>query len=268
MPLVRLPDSRRIVQYIQHLLKAKQDGHGVHSPFAYRLCEEVFYNHKAFYEFEKLEDLRSQLLKNKTVLEIQDLGAGSKNLASNYRKVAHIAKHGISTAKQSQLLFRLINYFDFKTTIEFGTSLGLNTLYMSMARKKGQVYSMEGSASLSRFAAELAQEAGIANIQFLQGDFDHLLPKLLNTLSSVDLAYIDGNHSHDATLRYFELLLEKISPSSVLVFDDIYWSEGMTKAWETIKHHPRVTLSIDTFYSGYVFFKEEIREKQHYRFLI
>lgn len=268
MPLVRLPEPRLMLYYIRHLFQAKQDGHGVHSPFAYRLCEEVFYNHKAFYEFEKLENLRAQLLKNNTVLEIRDMGAGSKHLATQFRKVAHIAKRGISRTKQSQLLFRLINYFDFKTIVEFGTSLGLNTLYLAQARKKGEVYSMEGSVSLSRFAAQLAQEAGLTNIQFLEGNFDTLLPELLNRLEIVDLAYIDGNHSYEATLRYFEALLQKINQNSVLVFDDIYWSEGMHRAWEEIKKHPRVTLSIDTFYSGYVFFREEIREKQHYRFLI
>lgn len=268
MPLVRLPEPRLMFHYIRHLLKAKQDGHGVHSPFAYRLCEEVFYNHKAFYEFENLENLRTQLLKNNTILEIRDLGAGSKHLASRFRKVAHIAKHGISSTKQSQLLFRLINYFDFKTIVEFGTSLGLNALYLAQARKQGEVYSLEGSESLYRFANELARNAGVTNIHFLQGNFDSLLPELLQNLNSVDLAYIDGNHSQEATLRYFEALLQKINPNSVLVFDDIYWSEGMHRAWEEIKKHPRVSLSIDTFYSGYVFFREEIKEKQHYRFLI
>lgn len=268
MPLVRLPEPRLMLYYFRHLLQAKQDGHGVHSPFAYRLCEEVFYNHKAFYEFEKLENLRAQLLKNNTILEIHDMGAGSKNLRSNVRKVAHIAKHGISSAKQSQLLFRLINYFDFTTIVEFGSSLGLNTLYLAQARKKGVVYSMEGSESLQRFAKELAQDAGVTNIHFLTGNFDTLLPKLLQSLNKVDLAYIDGNHSYEATLRYFEALMQKIHQNSVLVFDDIYWSEGMHRAWEEIKKHPRVSLSIDTFYSGYVFFREEIREKQHYRFLI
>jgi len=245
---------------------ASRGGHGVHSPFAYRLCEEVFYNQKAFYEFEKLESQRAELLKNKEAFDIQDMGAGSKKLQTQARRVSDIAKHGISNAKQSQLLFRLINYFDVKTSIELGTSLGLNTLYMAQANKKGEVYSMEGSESLSAFAAELARKANISNIHFLQGNFDALLPELLQTIQSIDLAYIDGNHSYNASMRYFEVLLNKTHQNSVLVFDDIYWSKGMTRAWEEIKQHPRVSLSIDTFYSGYVFFREEIKEKQHLRF--
>ncbi len=261
MPLVRLPDLHQILNFLRHSVMASRSGHGVHSPFAYRLCEEVFYNQKAFYEFEKLDRLRAELLKNKAVLEIKDMGAGSKKLQTQARRVSDIAKHGISSRKQSQLLFRLINYFDVKTSIELGTSLGLNTLYMAQANKKGKVYSMEGSESLSAFAAELARKANINNITFLQGNFDTLLPELLQTIQTIDLAYIDGNHSYEATKRYFKVLLNKTHQHSILVFDDIYWSKGMTRAWEEIKQHPRVRLSIDTFYSGYVFFREEMKEK-------
>jgi len=252
---------RQLLKYLQHVLNAKRGGHGIHSPFAYRLCEEIFYNHKTFYEFETLENLRAELLKNTSAIEIRDLGAGSKKLQTRVRRVGDIAKLGISSRKQSQLLFRLINYFDFKTSIELGTSLGLNTLYMAQANKKGEVYSIEGSENLSAFAAELARKAHISNIQFLQGNFDTVLPELLKTIPTVDLAYIDGNHSYNATMRYFEVLLNKTHQHSILVFDDIYWSKGMTLAWEEIKQHPRVRLSIDTFYSGYVFFREEMKEK-------
>ena len=64
----------------------------------------------------------------------------------------------------------------------------------------------------------------------------------------------------------FRLALEKKNKDSVFVLDDIYWSDGMTKAWEEIKKHPSVTLSIDTFYSGLIFFREEIKEKVDLKF--
>jgi hypothetical protein len=48
--------------------------------------------------------------------------------------------------------------------------------------------------------------------------------------------------------------------------DDIYWSEGMTKAWQAIKKHPDVTLSIDIFDIGIVFFRKEL-SKQDIKFI-
>ena len=41
----------------------------------------------------------------------------------------------------------------------------------------------------------------------------------------------------------------------MLIFDDIYWSEGMKEAWAQIKAHPQVTATIDLFWIGLVFFK-------------
>lgn len=268
MPLLRLPDPIQVIHYLKHVFTAKRRGHGVHSPFAYSLCEEVFYNQKPFYEFDELDRLRSRLFKNQTELQIQDLGAGSKYLTSTQRKVCDIAKQGISSSKQSKVLFRLINYFSCATSIELGSSLGLNSLFMARGNSSGQVYSIEGSESLHAFAKELAAKYKANNIHFLKGNFDEQLPELLNTIPHFDLAYVDGNHNQEATLRYFYLLMEKSEEHSVLVFDDIHWSKGMALAWEEIKRHPKVKLSIDTYYTGFVFFKEEIKEKQNLCFLL
>ena len=77
------------------------------------------------------------------------------------------------------------------------------------------------------------------------------------------MIYIDGNHQKEATLNYFELLVESVDNNSVLIFDDIHWSKPMTEAWQEIKQHPKVTLTIDTFFWGFVFFRKE-QEKEHF----
>ncbi len=64
------------------------------------------------------------------------------------------------------------------------------------------------------------------------------------------------------------MALSKATNDSVFVFDDIYWSVGMTRAWNEIKKDPKVTLSIDAFYFGFVFFKTEVKEKVDLRILI
>jgi predicted O-methyltransferase YrrM len=78
-----------------------------------------------------------------------------------------------------------------------------------------------------------------------------------------NLIYFDGNHSKIATLDYFEALLPTISNESVWIFDDIHWSPDMEEAWEIIKKHPKVTVTIDTFQWGLVFFRRE-QEKEHF----
>jgi len=254
--------------YLKHVFRAKRGGHGVHSPFVYSLVENVFDNAHHFYAFEHLTKQRKELRENSTKLTVDDMGAGSQKLQASTRQIKDIAIHGISSQRQAELLFRLCSYLKCKVIIELGTSIGLTTLYLSYSDAGAKVFTMEGSAELLNFAKGLFEKNERFNITCIQGNFDQTLPKLLSSLNSFDLLYIDGNHTYDATLRYFNLALEKINSSSVIVFDDIYWSKDMTRAWEEIKEHPLVKLSIDCFYFGLVFFRDEQKEKEHFKLFI
>ncbi len=256
----------QIRYYLLHLLRATRKGHGVHSPFAYFLCEEVFYNVDGFYEFENLKDIRNFLLQDKTSISVMDLGAGSQRLKANSRSISEIAKHGISTFKQSEILFRLIHVLNLKKVIELGTSLGLNTLYLRSAAPL--VYTIEGNPELSEFASELASQKGYADIHFIKGNFDEVFKPVLKEIQTFDLLYIDGNHRYESTMRYFRDSLMHSHNDSVIILDDIYWSPEMTKAWKEICQFEEVRLALDLYHFGILFFRKEIKEKQILSLLI
>src|SRR6218665_397075 len=165
----------QIGHYLRHTLSAKRNGHGVHSPFAYALCEEVFYNADCFYDFEELSGLREALLKDRTLLETGGFGAGSKTFRSPERKVKDITARGISSPLQSELFYRLINYLQYASSLELGTSLGLNTLYLARANRAGTVVSIEGSKALYNMALALAEKNKADNIQLVNAEFDKVL---------------------------------------------------------------------------------------------
>ena len=75
---------------------------------------------------------------------------------------------------------------------------------------------------------------------------------------------MDGNHRKIATLNYFSYLKTKCAPASIIIFDDIHWSLEMEEAWEQIKQEESVTLTIDLFFIGLVFFNPDFKEKQHF----
>ena len=254
--------------YIKHYFFAKRNGHGIHSPFAYTLCEEVFYNANYFYDFVELKKIRDLLLNNTTEFIIEDYGAGSKAFRSNKRTITELVKKGTSTTKQSEILYKLINFLNCSNSVELGTSIGLNTLYMARANRNGCVTSIEGSKSLKEFAEALSKKHKTENTSFIHSTFDKALPELLKNTNQLDLLYVDGNHTYEATLNYFKLALSKRNNETVFIFDDIYWSKEMTKAWEEIKQHHLVTLSIDAFYFGLIFFREEIKEKIDIRLIV
>ena len=104
----------------------------------------------------------------------------------------------------------------------------------------------------------------LQNVKLAEGNFDYTLPSVIYHLTSVDLAFIDGNHRREPTENYFHWLLEKANSNSIFIFDDIHWSKGMELAWEHIKEHPSVRCSIDLFFIGIIFFRQEFKEKQHF----
>ncbi len=195
----------QIVSFIKHFVTAKRNGHGVHSPFAYQLCEEVFYNTSIFYDFGALLQIRKTLLKNKTHLQIQDFGAGSKTFKSSNRSINKLVEKGISTPLQAQLFYKLINFLNCKIIIELGTSIGLTALYLANANKKAIVHTFEGSIELVNFAKQLALQNNTTNINFINAKFDEALPEFLKNNNGVDFFYVDGNHTYQATLNYFFL---------------------------------------------------------------
>jgi predicted O-methyltransferase YrrM len=254
-----------IKKYLNHYFSASNSkGHGMHSPFVFDFITKVLNDNTDYPEYEIAESLRRQLLKDKTILEVNDFGAGSSVAKTTQRSIATIAAHAAKPKKYGQLLFRMIRYYQPENILELGTSLGITTSYLSLAKPDAKLVTMEGAKEIAKKAAESFDTIGLKNIELIEGNFDVALPALVSRLLTVDFAFIDGNHRQEPTERYFLQLLSKINNDSILVFDDIHWSREMEAAWNTIKNNPAVTCSIDLFFIGIVFFRKEFKEKQHF----
>lgn len=253
---------KRAGKFLNYRLRAKSR-HGVHSPFVYELIDSVIPEEGTFYSWEKIEALRSKLLSSDEVITVKDFGAGSKVFATNERPVKGIAKHVLQPADRGQVLFRLVNHFKPESILELGTSLGITTLYLAAPNPNAQVTTLEGCPNILAVAKKQFEQFGATNIATLEGKFSDNLPTVLAALQQLDFAFIDGHHAKEPTLNYFHQCLAKTHNDSVLVFDDIHWSDEMEEAWEEIKSHPEVTVTIDMFYFGLVFFRKE-QEPEHF----
>ena len=131
------------------------------------------------------------------------------------------------SSKQVNLLFRVVHYLQPKSIFEIGSSLESGSSVFSLGYKCATI-SLQNSSS----------------------DFH-------------DLIYFGDNPTQKVTLTYFELLLPTITNDSVWIFDGIHWSKDMEEAWEVIKKHPKVSVTIDTFQWGIVFFRSE-QMKEHF----
>jgi predicted O-methyltransferase YrrM len=229
----------------------------VHSPFVFNLVTKCFYDKKKYAEYSILNNYRKSLLANKNTIKVTDFGAGSRVFKSNKRPISKIATTAGITEKRAELLFRITNYFQPENILEIGTSLGLATSALSLGNPKAKITTLEGCPNTLAAAQEQFKKFDIKNIDSIQTEFISYLKNQQPTTNNRQLIYFDGNHSKQATLEYFDLLIPTITNETVWIFDDIHWSEDMEEAWEIIKNHPKVTITIDTFQWGIVFFRQE-----------
>lgn len=252
----------QIKKYLQFKTKAVSK-HKVHSPFVFDFICNVLENKENYYAYLQIEQVRSHLQKDKKSIHVEDLGAGSKKSKLANRQISEIARHSIVNEKYGKMLFRLVDYFQPQTIIELGTSLGLSGAYLSKANSKAKIFTIEGSKEVAAVAKQTFSMLKLENVYPLVGNFDEVLPELVNKLGNIDLVYFDGNHQKEPTLNYFHQCLRKAGEHTIFIFDDIHWSDDMEEAWNEIRKDKRVSLSIDLFRMGIVFFKKEM-PKQHF----
>jgi predicted O-methyltransferase YrrM len=257
-------NSLRIVyDYIKYLFLAGSK-HSIHSPFVYQFFTKVILTKKEIPAAHAIEQLRMALLKDQQMVQVEDHGAGSHKGHTTNRTLAQIAKNSLKSKKYSQLLYRLSTFTAPKNTLELGTSLGISTAYLSKGNPQGNVTTIEGCPELVKLAQQHLDALKCTNVQVVGGTFEEQLSSCLEKMDRLDLVFFDGNHQLVPTLNYFNKCLSKIHNDSLFIFDDIYWSKDMKKAWRTIQQQEQVTVTIDLFAMGLVFFRKE-QEKQHFK---
>lgn len=249
-----------VKSYLSFLWNSKNE-HGVHSPFVFSLVTKCFYDQKQYFEYSILKDYRKSLLANQNTIEVTDFGAGSRVFKSNIRQISKIAETAGISPKRAVLLFRVTNYFKPENILEIGTSLGLAASALSLGNENAKITTLEGCPQTGLVARNQFEKFSLKNIEPIVSEFNSYLTNLKP--QAFDLIYFDGNHSKQATLDYFEHLLPTATNESVWIFDDIHWSAEMEEAWKIIQDHSKVTVTIDTFQWGIVFFRTE-QKKEHF----
>ncbi|RFZ83542.1 SAM-dependent methyltransferase [Mucilaginibacter terrenus] len=250
--------------FLLHRLTSK-NRHGLHSPFVYKLVDEVIYDLKPKAAYDKIEQERDQLLVDDRYINVTDLGAGSRVNKSNRKKISDITINALKPPKLAQLLYRIAAFVKPRNIVELGTCLGITSLYLHEAAPEAKVFTLEGCPQTAGVAKEVFERAGVNDIELVTGNFDDTLDSVLSKQEQLDLVYIDGNHTKAATLNYFNQCLPRVHENTLLIFDDIYWSDGMKEAWAEIKAHPRVMITVDLFWIGLVFFKKDRAQKEHFK---
>ena len=259
----------QIWTFIRHFLTAwNTTGEGIHSPYLFYLVSFVMRDENTFYCFDDIERRRELLLACEDELEVVDYGsAGSPEGKHVQRRVCDIARYHLENKTMGQLLFRIVNYLGQTqkrplNILELGTSFGITTAYLASPDTRNRVITMEGSEAVLKIAQGVWRTLKLENIAWETGNIDDTLYTIYRD-EPVDLAFIDANHTYEATKRYVDHLLPKMTEKGIIAIDDIHYSDDMDRAWTEIKQDPRVTTTMDLYHMGLLFVDPHYL-KRHY----
>lgn len=254
--------SESVFRFLRHRIKANSK-FGLHSPFVYRIYSDILNDKTRFDELKPIERLRSRLLRDQGYIKMSDLGAGAGDIPWCHRivPVKRVVRRSCVQPAYGRFLFRMARSFKPSVMVELGTSLGMSAAYLATGNPNGEVTTIEGCQETAAAARRNFEHLALTNIRQLTGSFDDVLPGLLQKLGKVDLVFIDGNHRKNPSLQYFYQCLQHIHDDSVIILDDIHWSGEMEKAWKEIQDHPLVTVTIDLFRMGLVFFNKGLSKE-------
>ena len=250
----------RIKSRLNFLLKSSNQ-HGIHSPFVYDLITKCFYDKTPFSAYHNLKALRNKLIYNQDLVKIKHYSETSKVFQSNHQKISTIVKGEGSSYKKQKQLYRITNYFKPKNVLELGTSVGLGSAAMAIASNNSIIKTVEVNKNISDIAKKVFKSYQLKNIQIDTSSFKDFFKK--SNYENLDLVYLDGTCDKESTIENFNSLLKYSHNESVFIFNNIYRSKEMTEAWNIIKKQKEITVSIDTFYWGFLFFRKE-QPKQHF----
>ncbi len=78
-----------------------------------------------------------------------------------------------------------------------------------------------------------------------------------------DLMFMD---IEDYEPKYLEQSTQ-LHNGTIMIFDNLYRNDKASRIWEAIKAHEKVTVTLDLFHCGVVFFRKE-QVKEHFKIRI
>jgi predicted O-methyltransferase YrrM len=206
----------------------------------------------------RIETLRGELNASTQEVLRRDFGAGNSASKRTQEEqdagvevadtLGRISKVASKPPFWCRFLFKLVRTTEPRSCVEMGTAVGISAAYQAAALKlngQGSLTTMDGAASLAEIARRNLRSLGLDTAEVVVGKFQDTLPGVLEAQRPIDYVFIDGHHDEQATKAYFEQILPFLADAALLVFDDIHWSEGMSRAWNLIGHDRRVGIAVD-----------------------
>ncbi len=161
---------------------------------------------------------------------------------------AQVCTRVSSPRRGKALLHELVRIHQPQWILELGSAFGIGSLAMAAALDADASTRIDG-IEYEPWRAKIAQE-GLTQLhpragRIHAGRIEDLLPEIVDGASpGPDLAFVDAEHTWQATMGYHRLLSSCVRPGAIVIFDDIGWSPDMRRFWEDVVRDERITDAI------------------------
>lgn len=190
--------------------------------------------------FTRIEAERDRLVASKEPL--------TKKRGTVESTVGKVARQASVSPEHAWTLWQLTRSSGARRVLEMGTCVGVSGSFLAAAAgdgpNGGTLRTLEGHEDRAVVARDTFRRLGLTDAEVTVGTFRRTLPGAL-AAGPFDLVFVDGHHDGDATLEYVDRIRAASRPGTVLVLDDITWSESMAAAWDEVRRRLGGSASAD-----------------------
>lgn len=228
----------------------------IHSPFAFQFLTEVLEDNRYYHFFGVIETYRRNLLANS---ELIPTGSGQRTINA-------LTKSGELEETYGQVLFKAVHLYKPDTIVEIGTGLGISTLYQATPASSTKVFTFETNTTLTKKTQQFFRQLMRKNITIINNKNETTLEETLLKIGSIDFVFF--NHFEvNKGIELFETILKFAQTNTIIAFRTPYGNPLRTQLWEQLKKHPSVRMSIDIFGLGFLFFRSQQKEVEHFKMI-
>ena len=151
-----------------------------------------------------------------------------------------------TSARMGNLFTWLVLRRQPRVIVEFGTAFGTSGMYWLSGletSRSGKLFTFEPNAEWAAIARENLLSIS-SRFELTTGTFEDNLQAVLGSQAPIDIGFIDAIHTTAFVLPQFELVLQRLRPGGLVLFDNIDFSEDMADCWRRVSQDARVRAAV------------------------
>ncbi len=236
---------------ISYLLKARhRKGHGIHSPFLFRLITKVIENRGNFSAYPMLKAADENVRNMLKILDMKSFQQQeNSNRIDNTRKSKELH---LLPARFDRLIFRLVNEFRPRDLAFYGTTFGVTLLAMALADRRLKLDAQVENDHYRSFCRRLADVYEVDTIRISEK----------GKIAAADFVVIQNPLDPDYCQMVLSTILGASDYSGVVIVCGIHATANMKALWIKNKSNPVISVTLDLFNIGIFICRKGLQKEE------